>query len=132
RLLPRCHRLPFYVFYHNIFARCFYTFFIHNFFSKLQNSIRIHVSGTLTAVPETKMPELKQKITWRKGEKTMARKSHGVGRLLTAAAVLGAAAAGTWYYLKKKDGSAEKESGTDDEFDDYDKYEDFDKFEEDL
>ena len=60
----------------------------------------------------------------------MARKSHGFGRLLTAAAVLGAAAAGTWYYLKKKDGSAKESSGTDDEFDDYDKYDDFDKFED--
>ena len=59
----------------------------------------------------------------------MARKSHGFGKLLTAAAVLGAAAAGTWYYLKKKDTvSAEKDASEDDfdEYDDYDKFEDED------
>ena len=55
----------------------------------------------------------------------MARKSNGFGRLLAAAAVVGAAAAGTCYYLKNRDSRVNNDGDiSGDEFDDFDEFDD--------
>ena len=59
----------------------------------------------------------------------MAKKSHRLGRFLTAAALVGAAA-GAWYYLKNRDASKEDAAGSDEDFDDFDNFDDFDKLDD--
>ena len=65
---------------------------------------------------------------YQKGVQTMARKKSGFRKLFTAAALLGAAAAGTWYYLKGRNSSTAGEAADNDEdFDSFDSFDDLDE-----